>query len=163
MYAFNPDGTTQHIWSTGALIFGSPAIGTNGTIYAGSYKSNFYAFNPDGTTALVWKIGGRVGASATIAPDGTVYIGAEDNKFYSLADTDRGVWPKFRRDLRNTGRKTLVKGMVFRIASVVREKIDQYIPGKGLEWFARNRKKTRLSCHVVARGAPQVATWPAAG
>ena len=45
--------------SSGDLIFSSPAIGLDGTIYVGSYDINLYAINPDGS--LKWKYATGIG------------------------------------------------------------------------------------------------------
>src|SRR6056297_2948687 len=65
LYAINPDGTKK--WEFDAS--GTPVIGNNGTIYAGSY-----AINPDGTKK--WKL--EVGGTPAIGLDNTIYTGYRD-------------------------------------------------------------------------------------
>src|SRR5437667_380260 len=48
LYAINPDGTTRWSFQAGSYIFGSPAVGSDGTIYFGCFDQNLYAVNPDG-------------------------------------------------------------------------------------------------------------------
>jgi len=47
------------LFSSGDRIYSSPAIGSDGTIYVGSYDSNLYAINPDGS--LKWKYSTGIG------------------------------------------------------------------------------------------------------
>ena len=48
-------GTKKWEFSTADAITSSPAIGTDGTIYFGSYDGKLYALKPDGTKK--WEIG----------------------------------------------------------------------------------------------------------
>ena len=72
----------------------SPAIGADGTIYAGAADSNFYAINPNGTEKWAFPAtnsafpGDPYGtfSPAAIAADGTAYFGAStlDQIYFSL-------------------------------------------------------------------------------
>jgi len=69
LVALNPDGTIK--WALSTIYypvdaFSSPAVGSDGTIYAGGMT----AFNPDGTAK--WQYSGPEG-SPSIGPDGTIY------------------------------------------------------------------------------------------
>ena len=89
LYAFNPDGTVKwkYILNEGLAVYmrGSPAVGTDGTIYfssqyleSGGWNAKLNALNPDGTKK--WEYGvseGQYGSdvpSPAIAPDGTIYF-----------------------------------------------------------------------------------------
>jgi outer membrane protein assembly factor BamB len=82
LYAVNADGTAK--WSApfvaGSLNDGSgdtissPAIGSDGTIYIGSFDGNLYAVNPDGTEKWAFPTGGSVASSPAIGSDGTIYV-----------------------------------------------------------------------------------------
>ena len=48
------DGTLKWSYSTGGLVQSSPAVGSDGTVYVGSFDNNLYAINPDGT--LKWRM-----------------------------------------------------------------------------------------------------------
>jgi len=100
----------------------SPALATDGTIYVGSNDSVLYALNPDGTLKSRFVANAAVASSPAITADGTVYFATgvplherQDFPYVKgppalyamsgsggLADT---AWPKFRRDLPNTGRQ----------------------------------------------------------
>jgi outer membrane protein assembly factor BamB len=129
VFALNADdGTIKWVFPTRGPVRSSPALAMDGTIFIGSSDSRLYALNPDGTLRsdlfategidFFDSIAG-IASSPTILANGTVYFAAGgpasdvpfvdgDATFYAidgtvgLADTD---WPKFRRDLRNTGRQ----------------------------------------------------------
>ena len=70
---------------------GSPAIGTDGTIYFGSGRDEkldgfFYALNPDGS--LKWSFLHHLGCISWTAPaisaNGTIYFGSRDSYLYAL-------------------------------------------------------------------------------
>jgi outer membrane protein assembly factor BamB len=126
VFALNPDGTIKWVFPTRGPVRSSPVLAIDGTIFIGSSDSRLYALNSDGTLiadvlAEIPEIFGSAGivSSPTILADGTVYFAtggpASDEPFVDgaatfyaidstvgLADTD---WPKFRRDLLNTGRQ----------------------------------------------------------
>jgi len=76
--------------STGGVVFSSPAIATDGTVYVGSNDNKLHAFNSDGTKA--WDTNGTIGnwvdSTPAIGSDGTVYVGSWDNKLYAINPTD---------------------------------------------------------------------------
>ncbi|MDB4805128.1 immunoglobulin domain-containing protein, partial [bacterium] len=57
------------------MVYSSPAIGSDGTIYVGSNSGNLYAINPDGTQKWAFETGGGVSSSPAIGSDGTIYVG----------------------------------------------------------------------------------------
>jgi outer membrane protein assembly factor BamB len=61
----------------------APAIGSDGTIYAGSTDNRLRAFNPDGTLKWSYPAGGPIDSSPAIGSDGTIYAGSDD--FYLRA------------------------------------------------------------------------------
>ncbi|MDB4794680.1 PQQ-binding-like beta-propeller repeat protein [bacterium] len=87
----------QRLWeyeTKGAVAWSSPAIGSDGTVYIGSFDNKVYAI--DGTTgAKIWEFetGNLVRSSPAIGTDGTVYIGSYDNKIYALnGKTGAELW-----------------------------------------------------------------------
>ena len=74
-FALNPDGTAK--WSYSPAFTGgvAPAIGSDGTIYAGG--SQLLALTPEGT--LRWSF--PAGGSPSIASDGTLYFAASGTLF----------------------------------------------------------------------------------
>ena len=85
--------TGDLIWkyTTGSWVASSPAIGSDGTVYFGSYDNNFYALNGQ-TGDLIWKYetGNWVTASPAIGNDGTLYIGSDDFNLYAFG-RDQGI------------------------------------------------------------------------
>jgi len=107
LYALNPNGTIKWAYKTGGTVNSCPAIGADGTVYCGSDDSYLYAVNPDGTLKWRYETGGDIESSPTIGPDGTIYFASYDGYLYALKGTGAladSSWPKFRHDLRNTGR-----------------------------------------------------------
>src|SRR3990170_1355463 len=52
----------------------TPAIGTDSTIYVGSYDSNLYAINPDGTLKWKYETGDVIESSPAVGTDGVIYV-----------------------------------------------------------------------------------------
>jgi len=105
IYAIFPNGETKWRVKTGRDIWSSPAVGKDGTIYICS--DHLYAINPAGE--IIWKVlvSKKWTPTPTLDLNGMLYVGAEEGLYaiytdsYGLADSP---WPKFRGNLRNTGR-----------------------------------------------------------
>jgi outer membrane protein assembly factor BamB len=111
-FALNPDGSIKWQYPTRGPVRSSPALAADGTIYVGSDDGSLYALKPDGTlkSRITVTKTGTVNSSPNIAPDGTVYFatGGGDDKVYSVIGDSplaQTPWPKFRRDVINTGRQ----------------------------------------------------------
>ena len=85
------DGTQMWIFETQGAIKGSPAIGPNGTIYAGSDDGSLYAINPDGTTKWAFETENPVESPPAIGSDGTIYLCAS-GKLYALSPDGAVKW-----------------------------------------------------------------------
>jgi len=110
LIALNPDGSLKWQFVTGGLASGilySPAIGSDGTIYAisgGAKKGgttddpnilkgdNFYAINPDGTKKWNFSVGDAQYSAPAIDDDGTIYFGCADKNFYALNPDGTEKW-----------------------------------------------------------------------
>jgi outer membrane protein assembly factor BamB len=81
-------------WSftTGYDVYSSPAIGTDGTIYVGSFDGTLYAMHPDGSQKWSFTTGDRVFSSPAIGADGTIYVGSEDGKLYAINPDGSQKW-----------------------------------------------------------------------
>ncbi len=108
LYAIKSDGTIKWTFKTNGYIRATSVISSNGTIYVPSNDGYVYAISSDGKQK--WKtFVGYNPSSATLDDNGTLYVGTDDEYLhaiytgssYSLAYSD---WPKFRRNLRNTGK-----------------------------------------------------------
>jgi hypothetical protein len=86
-------------------------VAENGLIYygnlqSGGYGNYLYAFNPDGTTNWTFQTDGEVVGSPAIGPDGTVYF-CSIHTLYAVKGNSplaNAPWPKYRQNLRNTGK-----------------------------------------------------------
>ena len=74
--------------ATGGVIFSSPAIASDGTVYVGSNDNKLHAFNSDGSAKWTFTTGNWVDSTPAIGSDGTVYVGSWDNKLYAINPTD---------------------------------------------------------------------------
>ena len=71
-------------FQTGAAVFSSPAIGSDGTVYVGSDDDYLYALNAaDGAQKWKFQIG-TFFSSPAIGSDGTIYVGSKDNYLYAI-------------------------------------------------------------------------------
>jgi outer membrane protein assembly factor BamB len=80
-----PPGSKRWDFQTGHIIYSSPGIGSDGTVYFGGYDGKVYALN--GLTGVKkWEVqtGSGVNSSPAIGSDGTVYIGSYDGMVYAL-------------------------------------------------------------------------------
>jgi len=51
LYAIDSNGNSKWAFATGSYINSSPTIGSDGTVYVGSYDGKLYAINGSGTLA----------------------------------------------------------------------------------------------------------------
>ncbi|MFC1944923.1 PQQ-binding-like beta-propeller repeat protein [Chloroflexota bacterium] len=81
-------------WSfdTGTYVRSSPAIGSDGTIYCGSFNGNLYAINPDGSLKWSFTTRGPIESSPAIGSDGTIYVGSGDYKLYAINPDGIILW-----------------------------------------------------------------------
>ena len=92
-----------------SLVRSSPAIGSDGTVYVGSYDNKLYAINGK-TGVKLWKFetGLDVMSSPAIGSDGTVYVGSTNNKLYAIKTNSKGLakspWPMRGQNAQHTGR-----------------------------------------------------------
>ena len=77
LYALYPNGTKKWSYQVGLMIWSTPAIAEDGTIYVTSYDAKLHALYSNNGT-LKWNIGGggSISSSPAIAEDGTIYFGA---------------------------------------------------------------------------------------
>lgn len=121
-------------WSVPEALCSSPAINSNGTIYACS-NENLYAIDLEGT--VKWKSKIEDGNSPLIGPDGTIYVSTKNAKLYavygsgSLANTP---WPRYRGNNQNEGRVSAEEEKRYK------EKIKMLL-NKGREAEERQDKK----------------------
>jgi outer membrane protein assembly factor BamB len=76
--------------SGGGIVYSSPAIAQDGTIYVGT-RDGLCAVRPDGTKKWVYKSGPIV-SSPAIARDGTIYVGSRDGCLHAVGPNGVGKW-----------------------------------------------------------------------
>jgi hypothetical protein len=110
LYAINPDGTLKWNFKTDNSIGSSPTIGSDGTIYVGSYDGYLYAINPDGT--LKWKLqtDNPIKSSPVLDDTGILYIGSGNKKILAVYTSSGKIadspWPMLHHDKKHTGKIT---------------------------------------------------------
>jgi outer membrane protein assembly factor BamB len=81
------DKITVPLWEfkTGGPVTSSPAIGSDGTVYIGSWDKKLYALNgKSGVKLWEFETGFYVETLPAIGSDGTVYVGSMDKKLYAI-------------------------------------------------------------------------------
>lgn len=97
-WAINPDGTLKWVFETEDGVESSPAIGSNGVIYFGSYDGYLYAVEDNGTQGLLkWKFktDGPIDGSPIVDADGVIYFASRDSYVYALFPNGAVKW-KFK-------------------------------------------------------------------
>lgn len=86
LYAISPIGDVKWIYfiDSPEVEFSSPAIGADGTVYAGCIDYNLYAINANGSLKWTYTTANRIGSSPAIGADGTVYVGSADGNLYAI-------------------------------------------------------------------------------
>jgi outer membrane protein assembly factor BamB len=102
-------GTVLWKFETGGWVNSSPAIGSDGTVYIGSWDKKLYALSgKSGVKLWEFETGSRVASSPAIGSDGTVYVGSWDGKLYAIKTDSKGLakspWPMRGQNARHTGR-----------------------------------------------------------
>lgn len=78
---------------TGDSVTGTPAVGSDGTIYVGSTDTSVYAFGADGTKKWSYATGNTIDTcSPAIGADGTIYVGSNDGKMYAFTTAGGLKW-----------------------------------------------------------------------
>jgi len=91
------DGSMRWSFATQGLVFSSPAVAPDGTIYIGSESKRLWAVNPDGSFKWRWpatliSTADWFDASPSIASDGTIYAPNFDGKLYALNPNGSLKW-----------------------------------------------------------------------
>jgi len=86
-------GALKWAFTTGDVVYSSPAIGADGTIYVGSNDGKLYAINPDGTQKWAFTTGGPIFySSPAIGADGTIYVGSFNGNLYAINPDGSQKW-----------------------------------------------------------------------
>lgn len=86
-------GTLSWSYPTGHTVESSPAVGSDGTAYFGSFDERFYAVAPFGALTWSYDIGDFVASSAALDRlSGHVYAGACDKRLYAFTYSGALAW-----------------------------------------------------------------------
>ncbi len=100
LYAFSLDQNGNQRWQTftPGYVTSSPALGSDGTVYVGSFDHKLYALDPD-TGAVRWSFAtdAHIYGSPAVAADSAgrttaIYIASADGSVYALDPTGRLLW-----------------------------------------------------------------------
>lgn len=94
LYAIDSStGVVKWTFATGSLIFSSPAVAQDGTVYFGGADGFVYGLSPDGISLWETFIGGEADASIAVGPNGNLYAATSEGVVLSL-DRDSGeeIW-----------------------------------------------------------------------
>ena len=86
----NP-GKLKWSFKTGSIVGSSPTVGSDETIYVGSWDNKLYAIYPNGTEKWNFPTGDLV-SSPTIGSDGTIYAGSTDYNLYAINPNSTKKW-----------------------------------------------------------------------
>jgi outer membrane protein assembly factor BamB len=70
----------------------SPAVGSDGMIYLGTFNQKLWAVDSNGVTRWRFQTGNEIKSSPAIGTDGTVYFGCRDRKFYAVSPKGKKKW-----------------------------------------------------------------------
>jgi outer membrane protein assembly factor BamB len=77
----------------GPVVFSSPAVAQDGTVYVGAYDGLLYALNANGTLKWTFDTGGAIDSSPAISRNGVIFVGSFSGKLFALnAATGALVW-----------------------------------------------------------------------
>lgn len=92
LYALDSNVTLAWSYRMGGTLQSSPAIGTGGNVYIGSYDNRLYACASLGARAWSYLTGGDVYSSPALDDAEKVYVGSRDNNLYSFISTGALSW-----------------------------------------------------------------------
>ncbi len=85
-------GTKKWEFNISEFVDSSPAIGSDSTIYIGSWDNKLYAINPDGSKKWEFLTGSHVASSPAIGSDGTIYVGSWYSGLYAINPDGSKKW-----------------------------------------------------------------------
>lgn len=84
LYALRPNGSVRFRVRARRKIFGSPAIGDDGTIYFGAQDDHLYAIAPAGARLWGRDLGADVDCAPLVGEGGMVYVGTDGGAVFAL-------------------------------------------------------------------------------
>ena len=94
LYALYPNGTMKWYYKTPAagIIWSTPAIADDGTVYVGDWNGRLSALDQNGS--LLWQLyrSGEFASSPAIGDDGTIYLGHSGGYLYAINPNGSEKW-----------------------------------------------------------------------
>src|SRR5690606_12310833 len=88
VYALSPTGLLLWEYYAGDVVYSSPALGADGTIYIGAGEK-LLALSPTGFLVWEYETAGLVDSSPAIGSDGTtIYVGSGDGSLHAVKSQD---------------------------------------------------------------------------
>jgi len=85
LYAVSTEGDLRwRFEARGPFLLSSPAVDSDGTIYATSIDDHLYAIAPDGRMRWEYEADADISGSPTIGDDGTIYFGSDDQHVHAV-------------------------------------------------------------------------------
>lgn len=86
------DGAKLWDFETLSLVFASPAVAQNGTVYVGGSDGILYALNSDGSLRWEALIGGELDSSPVIDADGNIYVASTTGDLFGYDSQGQVLW-----------------------------------------------------------------------
>ena len=92
LYALYPNGTRKWRYHSNGLIWSTPALADDGTIYLVSWGSKCTALDPEGHEKWIFGSGDPISSSPAIAENGTIYFGNMAGYFFAVNPNGTEQW-----------------------------------------------------------------------
>jgi outer membrane protein assembly factor BamB len=99
LYALYPNGTRKWKYLADDIIWCTPAIADDGTIYIETWGGYLHALNPDGTKKWSFTPWALLKSSPSIGDDGTIYFGCHNNNIYAVNPNGTEKWRYLTSDI----------------------------------------------------------------
>ncbi len=91
LLAMDSEGKDLWKYEVPGVMLSSPAIGPDGTLYAGGGDNYLYAFDKNGDVLWQFRMGGGAG-SPVVGADGTIFVCCEDDYVYAIHPNGTMKW-----------------------------------------------------------------------
>ncbi len=132
LYALYPDGTIKWYYPVGLMIWATPAIAEDGTIYVTSWDDYLHAVYSNGTRKWRFNLRGDSSCSPAIGNDGTIYCGSTSSYIYAINPNGTEKWRYL------TGDWTMSNPAISKNGTIYMGSFDKYLyalnPNGTLQW-----------------------------
>jgi outer membrane protein assembly factor BamB len=92
LYALYPNGTRKWKYVADDIIWCTPAIADDGTIYFETWGGYLHALYPNGTKKWSFTPWNLLKSSPAVGDDGTIYFGCDNNNIYAVNTNGTEKW-----------------------------------------------------------------------